>query len=214
MRSGTAVALAAVALAVLTGCSSNAGDPLGAAPTSARPAPATAAGGSPTAGSGAVGAASPTAAANPTGSYEAQLLAFGRRLAQCARQHGLPRFPDPVGVGYDGSGIGLPEFPNAPKEDLATAMERCPEITRQIPHPPPPGPPSAATLQKMRQYAQCMRQHGASGFPDPRADGTFPIRGTRFAGVAPFTEESAPAAVINADRSCRTYQGGWYVRAS
>jgi hypothetical protein len=161
-----------------------------------------------------VGAASPSPAANPKVAYEAQLLTWGRRLAQCARQHGLPRFPDPVRAGYDSSGIGLPEFPSAPKEDLAAAMDRCPEITRQLPHPPPPGPPSAAVLGKMRQYAQCMRQHGASGFPDQRADGTFPIRGTRFAGVAPFATETVAPALINADQSCRRYQDGWYVRAS
>jgi hypothetical protein len=212
MRTRTAVTVAGAALSaltVLTGCST--GSPHSdvadaSAPVVVNSAPA--AGASPTA------RASPTTAANPKAAYETQLLAWGRQLAQCARQHGLARFPDPVKVGYDGSGIGLPEFPSAPKEDLAAAMERCPELTRQMPHPPPPGPPSAATLQKMRQYAQCMRQHGANGFPDPRADGTFPIRGTRFAGVAPFSEESTPAAMINADRTCRRYQGGWYVRAS
>jgi hypothetical protein len=211
MRRRTAVTVAAVALIVLTGCSANPSDSVGAAPTSAGPATATAAGGSPTAGSG---AASPTPAANPKAAYEAQLVEYGRQLAQCARTHGLPRFPDPVGVVYDESGVGDARFPGVDKGDFVTAMDRCPEITRRIPHPPPPGPPSAATLQKMRQYAQCMRQHGASGFPDPRADGTFPIRGTRFAGVDRFSAASISDAVINANLTCRGYQRGWYPRAS
>jgi hypothetical protein len=209
MRSATAAAVAAVVLAVLTGCSSNAGDRARAAPT-----PATPAGSSRTATGGTVGAASPTPAANPKAAYEAQMVANGRQLAQCARLHGLPHYPDPVGVYYDQSGIGYANFPGVDKGDLVTAMERCPEIVRRIPHPPPPGPPSAATLNQMRKYAQCMRENGASGFPDPRADGTFPIRGTRFAGVAALSTERPSNALINANLTCRGYQRGWYVRAS
>jgi hypothetical protein len=142
------------------------------------------------------------------------VLAHGRQLAQCARQHGLPRFPDPTGVDWDLSGIGYPRYPGVDKRDIATAQERCPEIARRFPHPPPPGPPNATTLQRMRQYAQCMRQRGASGFPDPRADGTFPIGGTRFAGLAAFSAEQPSAALLNADQYCRRYQINWYVRAS
>jgi hypothetical protein len=200
-----------VALSVLTGCSAGSGDSIGAAPTSAGASPTGAAGSSASATSG---AASPTAAASPTGSYQQQVLDQGRRLAQCARQHGLPNFPDPTGVDISREGLGFPRYPGVDKRDIVTAEERCPEIARQAPQPPPPGPPSATTLQRMRQYAQCMRQRGLSDFPDPRTDGTFPIRGTRYAGLAAFAGTNLTNELINADNVCRRYQINWYVRAS
>jgi hypothetical protein len=215
MRSTAALVFTAIGLAVLTGCSSNAGETGSAAPTGAGPPPATAAAGSSPAATGAaVGATSPPPPANPKAAYEGQVVAHGRELARCARTHGLPRFPDPVGVYYDQGGIGYANFPSLGKGDLITAMDRCPEITRRVPHPPPPGPPSAATLRQMRQYSQCMRQHGISGFPDPRADGTFPIRGTRFAGVDPLSQIRAPSSLVDANLACRGFWHGWYPRGS
>jgi hypothetical protein len=57
-----------------------------------------------------------------------------------------------------------------------------------------------------------------SGFPDPRADGTFPIRGTRYAGLAAFafagTDGQLPSDQVRADGACRHYEVNWYVRAS
>lgn len=204
--------MAAATLTVLAGCSSGSSGSTGTAAGTSAPVVASsapAAGSSPTAAA----AASPTA----VGSYQEQLLAYGRQLAQCARAHGLPRFPDPAGVDYTPEGIGDPRFPGVDKGDLVTAMDRCKDITRRIPHPPPPGPPSAATLRKMRQYAQCLRQHGLSGFPDPRADGTFPIRGTRYAGLEAFYYSEGgqlPGDQDGADGACRHYEVNWYVRGS
>jgi hypothetical protein len=159
--------------------------------------------------------ATSTSAAPSGGSYRDQVIAWGRRMAQCAREHGIPNFPDPTGVDTDTSGIMLPNFGNAPKTDIGRAEELCPDVVRDIPHPPAPGPPNAATLQRMRQYSACLRQHGLAAFPDPKADGTFPITGTPFAGMAAFSGGgSLPQNLITADQSCRNFQVGWYVRAS
>jgi hypothetical protein len=38
--------------------------------------------------------------------------------------------------------------------------------------------PNASDLPKLRQFAACMREHGLPDWPDPNADGTFPIAGT------------------------------------
>ena len=69
-------------------------------------------------------------------------------------------------------------------------------------------------MGRMRRYAECMRERGLAEFPDPRADGTFPIAGTSYAGLAPFASEPLTEALITADNFCRQYQVGWYVRAS
>jgi hypothetical protein len=39
-------------------------------------------------------------------------------------------------------------------------------------------PPSAADLAKLREFAQCIREHGIPEWPDPKADGSFPVVGT------------------------------------
>jgi hypothetical protein len=159
--------------------------------------------------------ATSSSAAPAGGSYQDQVIAWGRRLAQCAREHGITTFPDPTGVQTSADGISLPDFGAAPKADLGRAEQLCPDVSRDIPHPPPPGPPSAEVLQRMRQYAACLRQNGLAAFPDPKADGTFPITGTPFAGMAAFSGGAPiPQSIIQAENPCRRFQVGWYVRAS
>jgi hypothetical protein len=36
-------------------------------------------------------------------------------------------------------------------------------------------PLTAAEISKLRQLAQCMRQHGLRDWPDPNAEGAFPL---------------------------------------
>jgi hypothetical protein len=33
-------------------------------------------------------------------------------------------------------------------------------------------------MQKLRDFAKCIREHGIPEWPDPKSDGTFPIAGT------------------------------------
>src|SRR5262245_52578732 len=81
-------------LLAAAGCSSRADNPTAGSTTpGAAPAPAT---------------MSP--AASPTGGFEQRALAWGRSFAQCARDHGITNFPDPI---YhpdweDGAGIDFP----------------------------------------------------------------------------------------------------------
>jgi hypothetical protein len=173
------------------------------------------------AGSGAQ-AASATGAANPgpsaTGSYQDQVMAWGRRFAACARSHGIPNFPDP---GYPASaqpsGLtwGFTLFANVDKRTLGQAVQACADVTRQMPPAPDAlRPPSATTLGHIRQYAQCMRQHGLSDFPDPKADGTFPIASTPYEALSPLSPEHPSQGVADADHACRQYSNDWQMRAS
>jgi hypothetical protein len=149
---------------------------------------------------------SPSANAGGAGGYEARLLTWGRQLAQCARSHGIPNFPDPRVI-RNGDGVQDADFPGIPKTDLVRAQETCVTVMRRHPQAPPPTrPPAAATLRHMRQFAACMRQHGAGPFPDPKANGTFPILGTQFASLAPYANRPVPAALQNALDQCWRYQ--------
>ena len=174
------------------------------------------------AGSGAQ-AASATGAANPrpsaTGSYQDQVMAWGRRFAACARSHGNPTFPDPVyPANAQPSGLtwGFALFASVDKRTLGQAANGgCADVARQMPPAPDAvRPPNATTLAHMRQFAQCMRQHGLSDFPDPETDGTFPILNTPYEALSPLSPEHPSQAVADADHACRQYSHDWQMRAS
>ncbi len=205
-----AVALATAALAALAGCT---GDPAG-----------TAAGGATTPSTAVAATSSPatptTAAATSTTaapSYRARVLAWGRQLAQCARAHGQPNFPDPrfvlLGSGDD-PGVGTADFPGVDKLAIVRAQEACVAIVRRMPPPQPTKPPSAETMRQMRRFSQCMRQHGLASWPDPRANGTFPILGTPLRVFAPGYIQNLPPAYGAAWNACFSFQTNWRMLAS
>lgn len=191
-RLATRVALplcaATLALAA-AGCSSGSG----AAPASAT---------SPGASSGAA-----------TTGYDAQVLAVGRQFAACARSHGVPNFADPTVQNGDLA------FPNTSKADVQAAQDQrdCAPILRQVPpRPADYQPPPPETLQHMREFARCMREHGIPDWPDPNPNGTFPIRGTPLGAIAAYSgggDTPAPA-LMAARQACLQYEDEWRVHAS
>ena len=127
------------------------------------------------------------ASASPSAMSDAQILALGRQLAQCIRDHGVPGLPDPT---VDNGRLVLPDgaTANIPDSQGNAAMAACQSIVDRLP-PSALGdhgdasraPLSAADLAKARQLAQCLRTHGLTDFPDPRADGVFDLSGTSMA---------------------------------
>ena len=106
--------------------------------------------------------ATPSAAANEG----AAMLAVSR----CMRQHGYPNFPDPVQQS-DGR-WGWP-----PSVDHLSASTACDQLLRQAKAASLKNEHKvdAAELGKLRQYAQCMRQHGVPDWPDPTDRGDFAL---------------------------------------
>jgi hypothetical protein len=87
----------------------------------------------------------------------------GIRATDCMRSHGVPNLPDPS----DGGGIQIPPGSNINPQSPAfqSALKACAYLL-------PGGGPgrhraSAQAKAQALQTAQCMRQHGVSGFPDP-----------------------------------------------
>jgi len=77
------------------------------------------------------------------------------------RAHGVTNFPDPDGHGINIAGTGI--NPQAPS--FQAAQKACFKLM------PGGGPQShPASAQEIRQAdraAQCMREHGITGYPDP-----------------------------------------------
>ncbi|HUB74850.1 MAG TPA: hypothetical protein VL979_12555 [Solirubrobacteraceae bacterium] len=103
------------------------------------------------------GASSGEGTANP----QQQALAYSK----CMRSNGVPSFPDPSPNGgfffHAKSGMD----PSSPA--FRAAQAKCHKL---MPGggPPTTTHPSPQTLARFLRIARCMRQHGISGFPDPR----------------------------------------------
>jgi hypothetical protein len=158
-----------------------------------------------------------TPSVSPTTMTEAQLLALAKELAQCLREHGIPDLPDPVMV--DGR-PELPDISGLPSGSVEAAMTECRSVgdrlraatagSGQEERRPPL---SAEDLAKARSYAECMRDHGLAGFPDPDSTGLFHVEGTP---VQELLQQKDPVSqrVNDAMQACRELAEypGWGIR--
>ena len=101
---------------------------------------------------------------NPsTGAHADPLLA----VSECMRGHGVTNFPDPTGDGINIAGTGI--NPDSPA--FKSAQASCSKLM------PGGGPGTHASEQEIKQdteMAECMREHGVTGFPDPIVTATPP----------------------------------------
>jgi hypothetical protein len=109
------------------------------------------------------------ASAGGSGSSGASPLAEAVAYSQCIRSHGVPNFPDPVQTpsgdyGYRTAGID----PNS--DAFQGALQACKAL-------PSPWNTTGQQLSPAQQHgwlswAQCIRAHGVSDFPDPTFSGS------------------------------------------
>ncbi len=102
----------------------------------------------------------------------ARAIAYSR----CMRSHGVPDFPNPQ-ISGSGNDIGVkmavptgivngnPRFP--------AAQQACRKFEPN--GGAPQRAPGAQELAQAVRFANCMRSHGESGFPDPNAHGVFAL---------------------------------------
>jgi hypothetical protein len=126
--------------------------------------------------SGSPSSTSTGGSSNANGSANSRLVAY----SQCMRSHGLPNFPDPAG--------GVP--PKVSAQELGVSSSRLQVAQGACQHllPTTGGSLTASSLQQCylagvcpqalvqqalsagREFAQCMRSHGAPDWPDPTLD--------------------------------------------
>lgn len=156
MRTRTAVVLATLLAAGLTGC--------GHAKSSDGVASVTGSGG-------------PSASASPSDARTDQqrLLDY----AQCMRDNGVTNFPDPQ---FDGSGhVQLMMPQGVDKSVVDAAQAKCQQL---MPNGGEAAHMDPQQLAQARQYSQCMRDHGVTNFPDPNENGGIQINGDAL-GMSP-----------------------------
>jgi hypothetical protein len=116
--------------------------------------------GSGNAGNG--GGASPTASAPADAAYRTAL-----EFAKCMRTNGHPNFPDPI------EARGEWTFPETGENVEAPAA--CDAVARQQKQNVRDPEPTVEEMTKLRQFATCMREKGFPTYPDPDAQGNFPL---------------------------------------
>jgi hypothetical protein len=143
---------------------------------------------------------------------DAEILAIGKEVAQCFRDNGVPQFPDPIVVN---GRLELPEgaeerlegqIPQSVEED---AMRACQSILDRLPQSAVEGggveerqEPGPGDIEALRKWAECVRANGIPEWPDPKADGTFPVRGT------PLEAEGKSPRMMAAGEACQQHWSG------
>jgi hypothetical protein len=152
------------------------------------------------------GSAGSSGTPTPTAMTDDEILAIGREAAQCIREHGVPNFPDPaVSAGQ----LTLPGN-NEPPPEADAALAACRSILDRLPpsalgeDEQAPGPEDVPQLLR---FAQCIRENGIPDWPDPKADGSFPIMDT------PLAREGKSSRMQRATQACQQYWDGG-IRAS
>jgi hypothetical protein len=120
-------------------------------------------------------------AATTTTGGQQDAAAVLREFVRCARANGMPTLPD---LRLDSNGQvsvpeGTPDPPKSVEQACRSIWERLPASASGEQGRPP------AHIQALVGYARCMRGHGIADFPDPQADGRFPLPASLRAGKTP-----------------------------
>jgi hypothetical protein len=147
------------------------------------------------------GAPNPAAGSAVPGGRQQQISALAREYAQCVRDHGIANFPDPTisdgNVSYAGDD---PSIKNA--VGFTEAIEACKAIQDRISQAGGKNwQPTAEDMQKLLQFAKCVREHGVPEWPDPDADGRFTI-------TPKLEDEDPQTRIYPAHAACRGYWDG------
>jgi hypothetical protein len=109
----------------------------------------------------------------PTASSSSPSAATYRQAAECIRAHGVPSFPDPT----QNPQTGRWDLPSGTRKPPLSTLNACRSILSRLPETKGDAeddpPLTAAEMAKAKKFAQCMRQHGLTDWPDPNATGEF-----------------------------------------
>ena len=135
-------------------------------------------------------------AATATTSGQQAAAAVLREFVRCARANGMPNLPD---LRLDSNGqVSVPRGHPGPAPERGAACrsiwERLPASASGQQGRPP------ANIRALLGYARCMREHGIADFPDPQADGRFPLPASLRAGKTPqFVRAMEACRQLNPD---------------
>ena len=108
------------------------------------------------------------AACGPTQARSETPAQIWHQLVACARAHGMPNLPDPT-INSEGQATfpsGAPDPPAATRQACQSIYNRLPASVRTS---------AAPDIAMEIKFAQCMRAYGLTDWPDPNANGDYPL---------------------------------------
>ncbi len=129
------------------------------------------------------------------------IVSAAYRYSSCMRDHGVTNFPNPQVSSSPGQTAIRMVVPStfAGEPQFKSAQKACRGL---LPGPANVSPAQQAAQEHAREqvllaFAQCLRHHGLTSFPDPTAQGQLTLEMIRAAGV----DLQAPG-VLNAGKAC------------
>ena len=108
-------------------------------------------------------------------------LAPALKFAACMRSHGVPNFPDPTSNAgpTNGAASANGATPSVGTVDKhSPAVEAAAKACNSLTHSAPSAAQNVQRTGPTLKFAECMRSHGVTNFPNPTTDGTAPTVGT------------------------------------
>jgi hypothetical protein len=116
------------------------------------------------------------------------------KYAQCMRDNGVD-MPDPQ---MDGGAVSMMIPEGTDKTKVEAANAKCKQF---MPNGGEPMKADPQMQERMRKFAQCMRENGVPEFPDPSEDGGIRIDGSKGGGLDPNSE-----AFKKAEAACKQFR--------
>ena len=110
----------------------------------------------------------PASAAAGSGGDQEKMRQAALKFAQCMREHGVEKFPDPQADGGTRIAVG-PESGIDP-EEFEAASKQCEHLREDI-RQPMSEEQQAEFKERALEHSRCMREHGIEDFPDPQFSG-------------------------------------------
>ena len=108
------------------------------------------------------------AACGPSQTQSETPTQIWHELVACARAHGMPNLPDPTIDSH-----GRASFPQGAPTPAPATRQACQSIYNRLPAAVRDS--AAPDIAMEIEFAQCMRAHGLTDWPDPDADGNYPL---------------------------------------
>jgi hypothetical protein len=114
---------------------------------------------------------------------EVQILALAKEVADCIRRNGLPGFPDPY---FEGGELKLPPVDSTVEQQGQALLDGvCHDVWQRLEAVLPnqnggereekeaPHQMSGEELEKLKDFTNCLREHGMPNMPDPDESGQY-----------------------------------------
>jgi hypothetical protein len=113
------------------------------------------------------------ASPSPSRGVTPRMLEF----TQCMRTHGVPDYPEPIAPpSHPQSGLHF--LGNGPNPNASPRYQAASAACRKYAVASPVTPAVAVAVQaEQLRYANCMRSHGLTDYPDPNSNGQMPSSG-------------------------------------